>query len=80
MPLGQRHHLIPRAVAIDAGPDHEDGPRAAIEPGADRLDQRRIRIAQPAHRPRVGTGSLERSQSSTGIETNVGPHGCCIAT
>ena len=29
---------------------------------------------------RGGTASLARSQSSTGMDTNVGPHGCCIAT
>ncbi len=52
MPLGERHHLIPGAVAIDAGPDDERGPRAAIEPRADGLDQRRVRMQQPAHRAR----------------------------
>ena len=52
MPLRQRHDLLPGAVAIDPGADHEHGPRAAIEPCADRLDQRRVGMEQTAHRAR----------------------------
>ena len=48
MPLGERHHLIPRAVSIDAGAHHEHGTLAAIEPCRDGVDERRIGEAPSA--------------------------------
>ena len=43
---------IPRAVAIDAGPDHEHRALTAIEPRGEGVDEGGIRKAEPADRSR----------------------------
>ena len=78
MPLGELDDLVPRVIAIDARADNECGPRAAIEPLGDRRDEIRIGMRRAAHRACADRFRV-RSQSSTGIETKVGPHGACIA-
>ena len=51
MPLRELDDLVPGVVAIDAGPDDERRPRAAIEPSGNRGDEIRVGMCRAADRP-----------------------------
>ena len=77
--LGERAHLVPGAVAVDAGADDERRPLAGVERGADRGEHVGVGSAAQRRRARGSTGAQARAQSSAGIETSTGPRGGCIA-
>ena len=61
MTLGQGHHGVPRAVAVDAGADHEGRPRAGIERGADARQHLRVGTRRGKNRtPRADPQVLAR--------------------
>ena len=76
--LGDAHHQIDRAGAIDAGADDEG--RVFCRP--ERSDQRFhcIRLGPISRLTlRASIGAVAWAQSSIGIDTKVGPQGGCIA-
>ena len=78
-PLGQLDRDVPRPVAVDSRTDHEGGTRATAQTVRD--GPQRPVVAEELARAtrRSSIASVSASQSSSGIETNVGPHGRCIA-
>ena len=79
MPFGERNGFGPGTVARHRGAD--DDHWTARRGSTRRRIPAAVRLAanRSANCARL-TGSHGRSQSSTGTETNVGPHGACIAT
>ena len=77
--LGQLHRLVPGAVAVDRGADHEGRRARGVERGADLGQQHRVGAQRGGHAPRRHRLGAGMAQSSAGTDTSTGPRGGIIA-